>query len=234
MGWLAGLDGCRGGWVCVLEEEQTGRVEALILPRVEGLVGLAEVPELVAVDIPIGLPEAGPRLCDRAARRLLGPGRGGSVFPAPIRGMLAAASYAQACEIGLARDGRKLSRQTWNILPKIREVDAFVRGGGGRADWVWEVHPELCFQQRAWGQPLRYGKKSDQGRAEREGLLEAGERRAFGRLLRGLAGGPWARDDLLDAFAALGAARRIRRGEAQVLPETGQCDGCGLPMRIAF
>jgi hypothetical protein len=44
---------------------------------------------------------------------------------APIRPMLVATTYAQACEIGAKADGRKLGQQTWAILSKIREVDTF-------------------------------------------------------------------------------------------------------------
>ena len=38
----------------------------------------------LAIDIPIGIPEAGARPADREARALLGPRRN-SVFPAPVR-----------------------------------------------------------------------------------------------------------------------------------------------------
>jgi predicted RNase H-like nuclease len=77
--------------------------------------------------MPIGLPERGPRACDLEARRLLGPGRASSVFPAPIRPVLVATSYDDACQIRLQVEGKKLSRQAWVIVPKIREVDDMLR-----------------------------------------------------------------------------------------------------------
>jgi len=53
----------------------------------------------IAIDIPIGLLE-GPRVCDKAARKLLGQPRGSSVFPAPCRPALEAQcqrqTYAEA------------------------------------------------------------------------------------------------------------------------------------------
>lgn len=54
--------------------------------------------------MPIGLGENGPRPCDQAARRFLGQ-RGSSVFPAPVRAVLAATTYVQACELSLAAQG---------------------------------------------------------------------------------------------------------------------------------
>jgi hypothetical protein len=85
------------------------------------------VPQVIALDMPIGLPERGPRACDLEARRLLGPGRASSVFPAPIRPVLVATSYDDACQIRLQVEGKKLSRQAWVIVPKIREVDDMLR-----------------------------------------------------------------------------------------------------------
>jgi predicted RNase H-like nuclease len=69
-------------------------------------------PEVVAVDVPIGLPERGSRDCDVEARRLLGV-RSSSVFPAPIRAMLAAGSQAEASRIGHGAEGKRVSIQLW-------------------------------------------------------------------------------------------------------------------------
>src|SRR5271157_3482359 len=49
--------------------------------------------DIIAIDIPIGLLDAyeiGGRACDRAARKFLGKPRGNSIFPAPVRPVLAA------------------------------------------------------------------------------------------------------------------------------------------------
>ncbi len=67
--------------------------------------------EVIAIDIPIGLPETGPRECDVLARRLLGRARASSVFPAPIRAVLGAKDYQQACAIRHKIEGKKMSKQ---------------------------------------------------------------------------------------------------------------------------
>lgn len=195
----AGVDGCRGGWVVATE----GGLH--VVSRFAEI--LAAVDGIVAVDIPIGLPETGSRRdCDRACRAQLGPRRS-SVFPAPHRAALAAASFA---------DAPGLSIQAWHLVPKVREVDA-----------VWEprvreVSPELSFAVLT-GRPMTHTKRSAAGRDER-------------RLALGLAAVPRVRgaapDDVLDALACLWSARRIAGGTA-ISVGSGARDARGRPMVIA-
>lgn len=77
-----------------------GDITGHILPTIENIMKLYSMPDTFMIDVPIGLPDRGARECDKAARRRLGPSRGSSVFPAPIRRILAATSYIEACAIG--------------------------------------------------------------------------------------------------------------------------------------
>ena len=95
---IIGADGCPSGWLCIFEELPTRRIGSKIFPTIADLFAAAPTVEVLAIDIPIGLTDAGPRDCDVAARRLLGPIRGASVFAAPIRPALHAASYPDACD----------------------------------------------------------------------------------------------------------------------------------------
>ncbi len=234
MARLVGIDGCRAGWLWVSAEGESFR--AGILPELRqwpasGDAAIAGGGPLrqVAVDMPIGLPEAGARSCDRQARALLGHPRGTSVFPAPIRPMLAATSHAEACAIGRSRDGRGLTIQAWNLLPRIRQLDALLRSGTIGPGLIREAHPELIF--RLWaGASLAHGKRSAAGRAERLALIGRRWPGAMAACRRQLPPGGWAADDLLDALACLHAAGRLLAGQALVLG--GEIDGCGLPMEI--
>jgi len=181
MAIVAGIDGCPAGWLCLTKDTSSGVVQAQILASIDQLLGLDPRPHIVMVDIPIGLTTAGPRQCDIAARSLLRAPRASSVFPSPIRPMLVATTHAEACQIGVAADGRKLSRQAWAILPKIREVDAFVRSDPTRNRWVREVHPEVCFF--AWNGfvAMANRKKTLAGRIERESLAGRGRSCFSGR-----------------------------------------------------
>lgn len=223
-----------------------GDVQARILPDLEPwLASLEETeqpwqpqlgpkggplaPWLVSIDMPIGLSEAGPRRCDQEARRFLGHPRGTSVFPAPIRPMLPAPDYGEACAIGRASDGRALSRQAWNLLPRIRQLDDLLQR---RIPWrqrIGEAHPEVIFQLWA-GQPLAEGKRQLGGRHQRRELIEARWPGVVAAATAQLPRGGWAADDLLDALACLRAAERRATGIALELG--GDPDRTGLAMAI--
>ena len=105
--WVAGIDGCPGGWIAVLLCLQTNEHVVQLCPSFEAVLGLQPNPRLIAIDIPIGLlgeRQAGGRDCDRLARRLL-PGRASSVFSPPIRRLLGATTYEQVRGQGLSIQG---------------------------------------------------------------------------------------------------------------------------------
>ena len=189
-------------------------------------------PHILALDIPIGLPDKGPRDCDLGARELLRPGRASSVFPAPIRPVLDATGYRDACDRRLEAEGKKMSRQAWAIVPKIREVDALLCQDPELRARVHEVHPEVSFYFLADKHPQQHSKKSKIGREERCALLEP----MFGQRLRAalkeLGKPACAEDDVLDAFAALWTAERIASGVSQTIPSAPPRDTFGLLMEI--
>ena len=228
---ICGADGCGDKWIAVTKDLDSGRVSWRCATRRELFYG-EPVPQIIALDIPIGLPEFGARGCDREARQLLGRGRASSVFPALIRPLLAATDHADACEKRLQVDGKRMSLQAWAIVPKIREIDSLLREDPELRTRVREVHPEVSFYFLAGGRPMRHGKKSRAGREERRVLLEP----VFGHWLsaaleerRRMSA---AEDDVLDAFVALWTAERIAHGQAQTIPAAPPVDACGLRMEI--
>lgn len=227
---MAGVDGCRGGWVVVTAGlAVTERVEVRVEPRFEAVVGDLRAGRVVAaaVDMPIGLPAIGPRRCDVEARALLG-ARGSTVFPAPLRAVVGCRDYAEACARSRAASGKALSRQAFALLPRIEELDRLVRGD--LAEVVVESHPELAFLRMNGGEQLE-PKRTAEGRRHRLELLTcvlpagtdlAGAARAGGAPLV----------DAIDAAALVATARRLVRGEAQRLG--GELDGSGRPMQVAW
>lgn len=227
---LAGADGCKTGWLCLLAESTNAPLTAFIAPTFQTLVDRLPQGGILAVDIPIGIPDCGPRQCDIEARRQLGPRRS-SVFPAPIRAVLESPSYEQACATRQAIDGKRMSKQAFAITPKIREVDLVLRGGDVAGREVRECHPEVSFALWA-GAPLSFAKKKVEGRAERAALIDAVWPGLRENLRRTLPRGAYATDDLHDAFAALWTAARICSGSALVLPAEPELDSAGLSMEI--
>ena len=227
-----GIDGCRAGWLYVARNIENGECNAGILPRIDGLLALDPAPVAVAIDIPIGLTDSGPRLCDLEARKVLGRPRSSSVFPAPVRRILGAATYAEACAVGRAVDGRAINRETWNIIPKIREVDKFLRAHPEYRGMTHETHPELCFWRWNGSKGMSHAKKTPMGRAEREELVVSVFGAGVEAAREGLPRGGWAGDDLLDAFATLWTAIRILAGTHVTLPTPPPVDRRGLRMEI--
>jgi len=224
---VAGLDGCRGGWVMAVVPLH-GPGPSLV-EVVTGLAGAAAALECgrltaAAVDIPIGLPASGRRPADAAARRLLGPRRS-SVFPTPVRAVLGARDYADACARSRAACGKAISKQLFHILDKIAEADAVVSPARQRR--FVEVCPELSFALLA-GAPMRHAKSTAPGRAERVRALahdfpDAATHAAHPPR-------PAKADDVLDAFACAWTARRFATGVHLHLG--GERDETGLRMEM--
>jgi len=185
----------------------------------------------VAVDIPIGLPGRGARDCDVQARRLLGIRRS-SVFPAPIRPILTAASYADASLIRRQVEGKGVSIQTWAILSKIVEVDAFIRADQTRCQIVREVHPEVSFFFLNGKRPMSAAKTRAAGQAERLAILRERSGEAVVEALAQRRQLNYKVDDILDALATLWTAERIARGKAVSIPSRPPVDAHGLRMEI--
>lgn len=227
---LAGLDGCRGGWVVVVELDNS--IQGLVVSSVAELLNLLNPNALVAIDIPIGLTDSGPRLCDVAARKVLKAPRASSVFPAPIRSVLKARTYGDARNICQEVIGKGISQQAFAIIPKVREVDDLMQSSPEIRSRVREVHPEVSFAYWNDGRPMSASKRTAAGAAERERLIDAFWPGVRTELREILPRGRVKRDDLNDAFAALWTARRIASAAAVSLPEKPAVDSIGLRMEI--
>ncbi len=232
---VAGLDGTPKGWLCVvLDVERSDIINILCLPKIFDLLNLDNRPQIAGIDIPIGLLEIsrrGGRDCDRAARKLLGAPRQSSVFPPPARPALAAATHQEASLLNAsAGDALRISRQTFGILPKIREVDEFI--SPERQRWLREVHPEISFAMMAEVACLHRKSTVDGWEERRKRLADAGLPDPKDLLERfDLAWG--LRADLADAMAAAWSASRVLRDCAVTLPsDTPPVDSRGLRMEI--
>jgi predicted RNase H-like nuclease len=209
-------------------------VIAQVFPDAQTLIAQEPTPEVFCIDIPIGLTEAGPRPCDVEARRIL-KGRASSVFDAPIRSVLMAATQSEASTIRRRIEGKGVSCQSFAIYPKIREVDEVLRSHPNIQPRVREVHPEVCFWARNQGRAMAHSKKTAEGQAERLALIES----HFGaglvaRIRASIPRSSAAMDDILDALVALWTAQRIFAGTAGTLPARPEQDSCQLRMEMVY
>jgi predicted RNase H-like nuclease len=226
--FVAGVDGCRAGWVRFAVEVPSLATSVDVVDLTNVLSRRLNDLLCIAIDIPIGLLN-GSRVCDRAARKLLGLSRGSSVFATPCRAALAAKNHAAASEINRQKTMRGLSQQAWGIAPKIKQVDDAISSDCQR--WAFEVHPEVCFWALDQRRPMKHNKKTKEGAAERVVLL----RRVFPQVETHLVNRPRGigADDLLDAAAAAWTAMRWHRNEAECVC-TPELDERGLAATIYY
>lgn len=240
---VAGVDGCPAGWVAVYRDPTGARPPERRLHRRFGEI-LETGPRIVAVDMPIGLPDRvgpGGRGPESAVRPFLG-ARQSSVFSVPSRAAVEAGigpadreAYAAACAaaLGTSDPPRKISKQCFHLFPKIREIDALMTPA--MAARVFEVHPEFAFWrlngERAMALPKKVkSRPHPDGLAERIHLLARhGYDRAFLEGPRPPGVGP---DDLIDAAVVAVIAERLFRGAARPYPDPPGRDGKGLAVAI--
>jgi predicted RNase H-like nuclease len=241
---IAGVDGCKAGWIAVTFPMAEPRLaEARVFATFADIVAALPTDSVIAVDMPIGLPDRtirGGRQPDWAARAFLGPCRS-RVFPVPSRAAVDVPDYTEACKV--ARDtsdeGRAFSKQAYGIFRKIREIDSLLRWTPALGSRVFEVHPEVSFAMMNNGLPV-FEPKKKKGRVHEPGMqvrIKLLENQKFpverlvetwkAQLPRGVG-----LDDLLDACACAWSAGRIARGEARVLPPEPGVDSYGLEMAI--
>ncbi len=216
---VAGVDGFRGRWVIALVDGRT--LSFTVADGAAAVLAATAHCTAVAVDVPMGLADDGVRPCEPLARKRLA-GASSSVFPTPARAVLEATSYLDANVRSVTAAGKKISKQTWFIVPGIRDFDS-VAVNPAR---VVESHPELTFRAMDTGTAFA-SKKSARGQGQRMAAL--GQWLDIAWSLGDLPDGP-AMDDVLDAVACAWTARRWADGVAQVLG--GEPDGLGKPMRI--
>jgi len=229
---VAGVDGCTAGWLYVLAESpEPGRLrfrEMRLAADFPALLEATAACDAVAVDVPIGLSADGRRAADYAARRVLGPRRS-SVFPPPARALLSMEGGYWELNAASKAIRAGISRQTYNILGKIRDADRAMTAA--LQSRLTESHPEVTFWALNGGSPLAHNKKRPEGRAQRLALLQG----IFGASADTLSpprGAAW--DDLYDAAVLAWTASRVAYGVERRLPEAAELDAKGLRMEIVY
>jgi predicted RNase H-like nuclease len=223
---VLGVDGWRGRWVGALLDGRAVRL--LDLADATAVLAVPDV-EVVGIDMPIGLSDTGVRACDVLARKLLSPfGAASSVFPTPVRAVLATDDYAEARALSRAATDppRAPSAQSFQLVKAIRSLDDAL--GDPPAGHVVEVHPELAF--RVLDPELGDAKVTARGMARRLAALRT-VMDVDAALLDAPPRVPAV--DALDACAAAWSARRFANDVAECVGDSGT-DARGRPMRICW
>jgi len=233
----AGVDGCRRGWVVAVVNGKGSVVHVKVYRTFAEILVEGAAAKLTLTDIPIGLPsrkQPRGRSCDQKARDLL-KRRASTVFPVPAREAVWASSYEEACQKNHDILKKRLSKQSWAICSKIREVDATFRLIPRLQRRFRETHPELCFRLLDNGEPVQTPKRTSDGRKIRRGLLH----RCLGNVTEAIQEtkerypSSWVKEeDVLDALAAAVVARMTTEQRVCSLNATPERDACGLTMEM--
>lgn len=239
---VLGIDGCRSGWIVAAINLTTGKVQLNLFPSIADLWSTYHTScQLALIDIPIGLVDAGAngRSCDQLARRMLSPHRHSSIFTPPCRAALYT-SPEQASAVNFQYTGKRLSMQTINIMPKMREVDeCLLQLPATDRARIKESHPEVVFCALNHDRPMVHNKKKATGRLERINHLKE-IRTDIDEILKNsrsnIPAKDAAMDDLIDALALAFVAEIVETqpGRMRQLPEQPQHDSEQLPIHILY
>jgi predicted RNase H-like nuclease len=208
---LAGVDGCKNGWI-VASAPSWPCHEAVKIEFHEEFKALLDATQdcaVVAVDMPIGLPNGSePRQCDLEAQKALGHQRN-SLFLTPPRSCVEAKSVRDFQAMHKAIRGIGAGLPVWGIVPKMLEVnrllDEKIATDPGVQDRIIEFHPELTWKRLAGALQLS-SKKVAAGVLQRISLLEQLSQGWVPPFPQKIPGNP-AIDDVLDAVVGISAAQ---------------------------
>lgn len=233
---IAGVDGCKGGWLLAIASEwpSLGDVQLVICQSFQMVIAITECYSQVMVDMPIGLPGdcdecPFPRKCDLLAKTMLGDRRS-SVFNAPPRRSLVAATPQEFQSIHREVAGIGAGLPVWGIVPKIKEVDELITPQFQQR--IHEFHPELAWF-RANGNQTLASKKTEVGLGQRRSLVASSvQNLADLERWKKKVGRAVALDDIYDAIIGLKVAAEF--GGDFCIPAAPVFDERGLEMQYRY
>lgn len=170
---FVGVDGCRNGWVAV--NITKGDFEIGIFNKIGDIFIKYKASDSIVVDMPIGLPESKKDIRpEKEARKILS-SRSCCIFNVPCRQAVYQREYPKANKINRKFLGKGLSKQSFNISKKIREIDEFLNKSSEYKNKILEGHPEICFavfnSDKNLPRPIYENKKTEEGMKKRLKIL---------------------------------------------------------------
>ena len=167
---IVGIDGCKFGWCCTIINDKDIAIQ--LFRNILEITSYLNNNFKALIDIPIGLGSIeSERKIDQLLRNNLSSNFKQTVFNTPNRNAVYAKDYKQSRELNKLETNKSVSIQSWNICPKIKEVDSFLLDKKLKKPWLIEAHPELCFQQLNNQKPLTHKKHNQNGIRERLNIL---------------------------------------------------------------
>ena len=160
---MIGIDGCKLGYMTAMISDQRLNVHVA-----HDLSTLKHRSELILIDVPIGCPCSSYDIRPEPFVRMKVKPRTSSVFNVPALDVLNAKDYDDANRINKMVMNKGLSRQSYSLVPMIKEVNEFVLKYPHVN--IHESFPELIFAQLK-GQGCEFSKHTPLGFSERYNLI---------------------------------------------------------------
>ena len=229
MSTVIGIDGCRAGWITtqVLDNQL---ISFHIIKNLNDDYLKQSNLSHIGIDIPLQLSHTGKRLAEIEARVLLKK-RACTIFSPPTLNALRAKNYIDACEVNFKECGKRISKQSWNLFPKIKEAHKFLENNSISKLEVFEVHPELSFMAMNDMNLIDASKKTETGKEIRIKLIQKFfPNFSFESVRNQYKKNQVLDDDILDSIAVLWSNQKIIDNNASILPK----DPEKINMRIYF
>jgi predicted RNase H-like nuclease len=229
MSTVIGIDGCRAGWITTKILDNQLLSFQIIENLNDDYLNQSNLSH-IGIDIPLQLSHSGKRLAEIEARGLLKK-RACTIFSPPTLNALMAKNYIDACDVNFKECGKRISKQSWNLFPKIIEAQTFLENNSISKLGVFEVHPELSFMAMNDMNLIEASKKTDIGKEIRIKLIQKFfPNFSFESVRNKYKKNQVLDDDILDSISVLWSTQRIVDNIAQFVPK----DSKNLNMRIYF
>jgi predicted RNase H-like nuclease len=208
---LAGVDGCKKGWIVAFGPSWPCHrpVQIEFYKEFKAVLEATQTCEVVAVDMPIGVPDGNEtRACDLEGQKALGHQRN-SLFLTPPRSCIEAKNVREFQAMHKAIRGIGAGLPVWGIVPKMLEVNQVLEDkivtDAALQNRVIEFHPELTWKRLA-GETRLSSKKVAAGVLQRISLLGQLSQSWLPPFTQTIPGNP-SMDDVLDAVVGISAAQ---------------------------
>tara|TARA_B100001057_G_scaffold496314_1_gene597470 strand:- start:993 stop:1691 length:699 start_codon:yes stop_codon:yes gene_type:complete len=139
--YFVGIDGCRSGWIGIYNfNDNFGTSGIIHKKKISEIISSFPSNSIFLIDMPIFLSNRKyARKCDVEAKKFLGKRRS-SIFFAPCSQALRTKNYNDANNINKKITSLGLSKQSWNLFEKIKEIQKL-----NSKIKIFEGHPECSF-----------------------------------------------------------------------------------------
>jgi predicted RNase H-like nuclease len=233
-----GIDGCKGGWAAAaISKEQ---LELKVYNSLEEIMNRYGSSKSILIDMPIGLKESSLQIRPEEEARKLLKGRASCIFNVPCRQAVYAEDYNKANELNKEILGKGISKQSYGISSKIREVDEFLIKHPQFNNKLLEAHPEVCFAKlnykASFKEPVYESKKTDEGRKKRVEILKKyyNKLEDLEELISSNKNLSKAADDIIDALCLAVSAMVGQNNRFETIPERPEKDSEGRFMQMIY